>query len=373
MKEQRLVSLDSSVNIVSDRLKTVNAALSAARLDRLQLEELNNQIVSFQKDGRNLLEIAAIANHGTVPAVSAQLSELTRQQSVLAQRYFERHPKMIELEKSIKAAREQLARATELAVADLSREPRKTRANERSLEQEYALNERSRPPPRSLDRLQEPENQAAVAKANYTQILDRLSQATTSSNLERICVRPLVPDPATQYGSTLTPKHSLHHQDLRRPFCTRLCRRRHRPQFHRRPHQELVGRRTLHRRQPPRHRPRSFRAQRRRQILARFEEPRSPRRRVVPQRLQFGENPLEARFPQIDHWSPPRSPGEGKILVSSDLAGSFARHGKRTLLIDCGLRRPMVHRHFNQPNDNGLITWFEHGANLDGDLTENHT
>jgi capsular exopolysaccharide synthesis family protein len=64
-------------------------------------------------------------------------------------------------------------------------------------------------------------------------------------------------------------------------------------------------------------------------------------------------------------------PGEGKTLVSCNLAGSFARHGKRTLLIDCDLRRPMIHRHFNQPNDNGLITWFERGASLDGDLTAN--
>jgi succinoglycan biosynthesis transport protein ExoP len=33
-------------------------------------------------------------------------------------------------------------------------------------------------------------------------------------------------------------------------------------------------------------------------------------------------------------------PGEGKTLVSCNLAGSFARHAKSTLLIDCDLRRP---------------------------------
>ena len=64
-------------------------------------------------------------------------------------------------------------------------------------------------------------------------------------------------------------------------------------------------------------------------------------------------------------------PGEGKTLVSSNLAGGFARHGKKTLLIDCDLRRPMLHRHFKQPNTAGLITWFESGASLDGLMSEN--
>jgi polysaccharide biosynthesis transport protein len=41
------------------------------------------------------------------------------------------------------------------------------------------------------------------------------------------------------------------------------------------------------------------------------------------------------------------------------------------LLIDCDLRRPMVHRHFKQENTAGLLTWFEHGASLEGALAKN--
>jgi succinoglycan biosynthesis transport protein ExoP len=369
MKEQRLVSLDSSVNIVADRLKSVNAALSTARLERLQLEELNNQIVAFRKDGRNLLEVAAISNHGTIPAVTTQLSELTRQKSVLAQRYFERHPKMIELEKSIAAAREQLTRATDLAIADLQASLEKSRANEKSLEQEYASQEKEQIRLRDLSiDFKSYENQAAVAKSNYTQILDRLSQATTSSNLERISVRPL--DPATPAGAPYTP-------DIRSIAKTSIglfvlvfvgvaiglsfIDDRIKSSWD---VEHFIGVNLLG--IVP-------------DLSALKDEDKYSL--VLKNREAPGVESFLSVYSSVKIHSKldyPKSilvtstiPGEGKTLVSSNLAGSFARHGKRTLLIDCDLRRPMIHRHFNQPNDNGLITWFEKGASLDGDLTEN--
>jgi capsular exopolysaccharide synthesis family protein len=64
-------------------------------------------------------------------------------------------------------------------------------------------------------------------------------------------------------------------------------------------------------------------------------------------------------------------PGEGKTLITCNLASCFARHGKRTLLMDCDLRRPMIHRHFGQQNEAGFISWAAHGAPLDGDILSN--
>jgi capsular exopolysaccharide synthesis family protein len=369
MKEHRLVSLDSSVNIVSDRLKTVNAALSTARLERLQLEELNNQIVAFKKDGRNLLEIAAIANHGTIPAVSGQLAELTRQKTVLAQRYFERHPKMIELEKSISAAREQLARATDLAIADLHASLEKSRANEASLTQEYAMQEKEQVRLRDLSiDFKSLENQAAVAKGNYTQILDRLSQATTSSNLERISVRPL--DPAMPPGGPYTPDiRSITKTSIGLfvlvfvgvSFGLSFIDDRIKSAWD---VEHFIGVNLLG--IVP-------------DLSALKDEDKYSL--VLKNREVPGVESFLSVYSSIKIYSKldfPKSilvtstiPGEGKTLVSCNLAGSFARHGKRTLIIDCDLRRPMIHRHFNQPNDSGLITWFEHGASLDGDLTQN--
>ncbi len=39
--------------------------------------------------------------------------------------------------------------------------------------------------------------------------------------------------------------------------------------------------------------------------------------------------------------------------------------------MDCDLRRPMLHRHFRQQNTAGIISWFEQGARLEGDVLTN--
>jgi polysaccharide biosynthesis transport protein len=46
--------------------------------------------------------------------------------------------------------------------------------------------------------------------------------------------------------------------------------------------------------------------------------------------------------------------GEGKTTLASHLATSLARSGQRTLLVDGDLRRPMVHRLYDQPAGPGL-------------------
>jgi capsular exopolysaccharide synthesis family protein len=51
-------------------------------------------------------------------------------------------------------------------------------------------------------------------------------------------------------------------------------------------------------------------------------------------------------------------PGEGKTSVTSHLAASLARSGRRVLLMDCDLRRPSIDRLFDLPDSSGLCEIF---------------
>lgn len=200
MQRHNLVSLDNSMSIVDDRLRAVSGALTSSRLKRIEVESLSKQIADFQAEGRNLLEISFISNHGTVPNLKSQLAALRQDQSRLAERYFERHPKMVDVANAIAVTEDQLKRAIDLAIADLNTSVAEARKNEQLLLQEYASSEQKALDLRSLRvGFESLKSDADVAKSNYMQILDRLNQTSTTKYLEKVPVRPL--DRATVPGS----------------------------------------------------------------------------------------------------------------------------------------------------------------------------
>ena len=364
-RKHNLVSLDNSMNIIGDRLKAINTTLTSARLARLDIETLLGQIERMQKSNGSLLEIGYISAYGSIPALKVQLADLTRSQSILSERYLERHPKMVDLANSIDVVNAQMTHNIEQSIADLRTQYVKLQETEASYLREYhdAEKDQLRLGELSVD-FKSLENQAQVAKSNYIQILDRLNQTTTSKNLENIPLKPL--DRATPTGAPYTP-------NLQNIIKT------------------SIGLGIL-----------AFAAV---AVGLSFIDDRiksawdvegfigAPLLGIIP---ELGDVPDTEKHSLVNSnkTSPaseaflsvysavkiqskldfPKSvlvtstiPGEGKTMISCNLAASFARHGKRVLIMDCDMRRPMLHRHFKLTNEAGLIAWFEAGAKIPAD------
>ena len=363
MQEHKLVSLDESSNLVNARLQAVSTELTRTRLARLELESQTKQIESYQKENRNLFEISSIATYDQIPALKTQIAELSRNQAVLAERYLERHPLMIETANKLRVAQEQLNQQVTLAIADLQSRLAKTIDSEKTYEKEKQAQEaeffKLRDMRGEYDSLKD---QAEVAKKNYVDILDRLNQTTTTKNLEKLPLQPL--DRAMPAGGPYTPNISrivktsiglgllvffgvafgLSFIDDRIKSTWDV--------------EHFIGTNLLG-------------------IVPDLSHmPDEGKYRIVLDNQQSpGVEAFLSIYSSVKIQSKvdfPKSilvtstiPGEGKTLVSANLAASFARHGRRTLLVDCDLRRPMMHKHFQQSNQTGIITWVEAGALLE--------
>ena len=367
MKDKKLVSLEQSTNIVETRLVSADNAYGKAKLDRLAAEEQFQLVERYQNEKRDLLEISFIAGYGSVTALRTERDRLLRDQALLAERYLERHPKMITSANAVAVVQQQLDEAIQLAVADLKTNLEKLRANEAGYKQEYENCEQDLLHLRDVAvEYKGLKEQADADRANYLAILTRLNEVKVDKDMESVPVTPL--DAAHAAAAPFTP-------DINRITKTAvgvgvviffgLA----------------IGLSFLDDRIKSTWDVETF-------INATLLG-------IIPDlggikdedkyRLVLGENQGAGVEPFLGLYSAvkihskidfPKAilvtstvPGEGKTLVSCNLAGSFARHGKKTLLIDCDLRRPMLHRHFNIGNEQGLISWYESGATLEGDLT----
>ncbi|PTX94535.1 polysaccharide biosynthesis tyrosine autokinase [Opitutus sp. ER46] len=367
MTKHQLTSLDTSQSMSDEALKKAHTMRDDARLRLMAVDEKITQVEAYQKEKRNLFEVVEIANYGAVPSLRAQLSTLQQEQNILSERYYERHPRMIDVANRIDVTEKELAKAVQLAIDDLRARQAEARQAYESFSAEFAQREKDA---MRLGELRVEFNslvqQSQVARENYQNIFKRLTDTTTVKNLDKIPLHPL--DHAVANRWPVSPnRQKITRTAIGLGLMVFLG--------------VALGLSFIDDRIKSAWDVESFVGANLLGIvpdLGNLKDEEKYTLMLTEKQVQGAESFLSV-YSSIKIHSKldfPKSvlvtstiPGEGKTLISCNVAGCFARHGKKTLLIDCDLRRPMLHRHFKQENKNGLITWFESGAMLDSNLT----
>lgn len=370
------VSLEEDQNIVIEKLKALNAVLTVAQTDRIQAETMW-QSVQGQIDGQvPLARIAAVLNDPGVQPALQKLQDQQREVAGLQQRYRAQHPDLqqaVELEQKLQ---KQFEDACTGAIFALKSRFEMLAERERNLqaaleEQEKASFELDR----KLVRYDELKRNVEADQEIHQAVLARMKEASISESLPTDIIRlveearpakaPFRPRPGqamvrgAAFGLLLGIGaiflfYYADHRFRRNEEVERLLGL---PVLSTVP---LIFDKTV----------------RERGLVAHLKQTGEVAEafRTLRASLLLREDARNAPVWMVTS----AGPGEGKSLISANLAISLAQDGRRTLLVGADLRRPVVSKIFGADLDGaglaevlkGDVRWqealFKHDvANLD--------
>lgn len=343
------LSLEDKQNIVVQKLSDLNAAVTRAKTERIQKEAAYNQIRALQSNRGALDTFPAIMSNSFIQQQKGELADLQRQQAQLAEKFGPNHPDMVRISSAIRAADAKIQAEISKVVQSMQNDYQQAVAQEQSLTN--AL-EQQKQDALALNRKGIEYGVLARDAASNRQIFDSLMQRTKetgiSSELKTSNIRvvdaaevprkPSSPNTRNNLlialfgGATLafsltfffeyldnrikTPEEL---KQLGMPFLGMVP-----ALFDKTIENPLVGVNA------PNNFAESF--------------------RNIRTNLLFSSAVEGGRTVIVTS----TGPGEGKTVVSTNLAAALAQAGQRVLLIDADMRKPRVHVVFDRNREPGL-------------------
>ncbi len=368
-EKHNMVSLDQRKDIVTEKLKALNSFLTQANSRVTEAGVQLHQVEECRKRGGNLADLAFVA---TLPQVQVLRQQIDSQNVTIAdlrQRYREEHPKMLsalqglsqsklELGQALNNAAETIRNAYETAQRDASQAKADLAAQETE-----AL---------KLDRLAvdygTQQNELSVNQELLSNILSRMRETSMTATIEAHNAR--IVDAATRPHKYSSPNVALNLGcgafgglvlGLSLAFLAAFIDDRVKTSYQ---IESVIGLPLIG------IIPRTQRMDpvKRAQLAHNTADPLATEAFLtIHSNLRLKDASKNAKVILVTS----TRPAEGKSFVTSNLALTFADHGERTILVDCDLRKPNVHKSFGIKNTKGVIDYCTAGAPLDGLIIKN--
>lgn len=367
-----VVSMDRGENLIVDRMVSLNASLTTARIKRLELESLRQML-----DNKNPTDLTEVMSNAAIQQYRSAIEGLVAEQVKLQTVFKPDHPRMIELSTRINETRQRMKAAIGEIVHRIQTDYDSARNREVALEAESLRQKQAAIDLKSLGiKYSVLQGEVDANQKLYTGLLNRLTETTISNDLpvSNMQVTELSDSPGglTSGGQQLKLLMSTAglglFLSLGLAFCLAyfdsrvstsddvwrfLCLPtlgvvpdlkllRHGPQgileFARNPFERLlkyVQREPINKDVVISAYPDSIVSESYRSIRTAllFSRPETP-----PQAVLFTS----------------AGPSEGKTVTTLNLAIALAQSGKNVLLIDADLRKGRCHKLLHRPNEKGL-------------------
>lgn len=352
------ISATDRENIVVQKLTQLNAEVTKAKTDRIQQEAMYQQIVQRQADKSLLETFPAILANVYIQQQKGVLAELLREQAQLAESYGDKNEKMIRIRSQIDDTRAKLDAEIQKVIQAVKTEYQAAVVRERNLTQ--SLDEQKAEALRMNDKAIEYnvlQREAESSKQIYDSLMKRAKETGVSTALDELGTTNIrIIDSAEVPRSPASPKRTLNLLIgllggaglafavvlLFERIDDRIKSPDEITHFLGLPHLGLLP--LVVRKEGGASYPLLGRA-----VPAGFAEA----FRVIRTNVLFSTAEPGGQSVLVTS----TGPGEGKSVVAANLAIALAQTGKRVLLIDADLRKPMAHEVLELAQEPGLSNY----------------
>lgn len=352
-EKNQQVSLDQRKDIVTEKLKALNAYVTQTTSRLNEAEVRWRQVQERKATPSLLLELPFIAGH---PLITQLVQQVAGQKIIIAQlreRYRDKHPKMIEAVNSLAQTERELSRAIDSAAATVESDFQAARRNDDDARSNLTRQEKeSLDVDRQAVEYTNLERDLIINEQLLNNILGRMRETSMSSTIETQSAR--VVDRAAPALKPSSPNIPLNLAlgflgglalGTAFAFFVAYIDDRVKSSFD---IESVIGLPLVG-------------------IIPeikRMDQPDKAQIVINNQDKQVVESflTLHSSLRLKDDSKAAQAilvtstiPGEGKSFTSTNLALTFAAHGEKVVIVDCDLRKPNVHKSFRLDNIKGVI------------------